>query len=208
MTTRKGRQTRERLLHAAQGLFRKKGYQGTSMREIAQAVGLREASLYYYAPGGKEQLFVEVVSQELATYREGILQAIGQASPQLEAQLRSVAVWLLSQPPPPLFRLFETDAQFLSPTHREALYTRLAEDLYRPLAILFRNAQIRGEIRAVDPIFLATQFLSTLIGLHHARSANLFLQDDDALITTLLDGLLHGLAPPPPDATDTTPSSA
>jgi AcrR family transcriptional regulator len=42
--------TRERILQAALDLFRDRGYEATSLREIAQAVGVTKAALYYYFP--------------------------------------------------------------------------------------------------------------------------------------------------------------
>ena len=194
MPTRKGRETRKLVLESARALFREKGFQGVSIREIAKKVGMREASLYYYAPEGKEQLYVEVVKQELEAYREGIVQAIRGARPTLESQLRQVAAWFLTQTPPPLFRLFETDLQFLSQENREDVLARVFESLYSPLALVFRNAQIRGEIRVVDPIFLASQFLSTMVGMQHAQQAGLLTDANDALIDQTLDVLMNGLA--------------
>ncbi len=194
MPTRKGRETRKLVLESARALFREKGFQGVSIREIAKKVGMREASLYYYAPEGKEQLYVEVVKQELEAYREGMVQAIRGARPMLESQLRQVAAWFLTQTPPPLFRLFETDLQFLSQENREDVLARVFESLYSPLALVFRNAQIRGEIRVVDPIFLASQFLSTMVGMQHAQQAGLLTDANDALIDQTLDVLMNGLA--------------
>ncbi len=193
MPTRKGRETRKLVLESARALFREKGFQGVGIREIAKKVGIREASLYYYAPGGKEHLYVEVVKQELEAYREGMVQAIRGARPTLESQLRQVAAWFLTQTPPPLFRLFETDLQFLSQENREDVLARVFESLYSPLALVFRNAQIRGEIRAVDPIFLASQFLSTMVGIQHAQQAGLLTGANDALIDQALDVLMNGL---------------
>ena len=42
--------TRERILQVALDLFRDRGYEATSLREIAQAVGVTKAALYYYFP--------------------------------------------------------------------------------------------------------------------------------------------------------------
>jgi AcrR family transcriptional regulator len=40
--------TRERILHAALGLFAEKGYEATSMREISEQLGITKAALYYH----------------------------------------------------------------------------------------------------------------------------------------------------------------
>ena len=38
--------TRERIIEEALNLFSRKGYQGTSVKNIAEAVGIRDSSLY------------------------------------------------------------------------------------------------------------------------------------------------------------------
>ncbi len=50
----------EDILAAARALFRRKGYAGTSTREIASAVGLRQPSLFHYFPN-KEAIFRAVM---------------------------------------------------------------------------------------------------------------------------------------------------
>jgi AcrR family transcriptional regulator len=46
--TRKGEQTRERILDAALELFRERGYEQTTMRAIAEAAGVAVGNAYYY----------------------------------------------------------------------------------------------------------------------------------------------------------------
>ena len=194
MATTKGKKTRERVLQAAQALFQQKGYQGVSIREIARAAGIREASLYYYAPGGKEQLYVEVVRRELESYRQGLTQAIRTASPTAHDQLTAVAIWLLDQPPPPLVRLFDIDRHFLSDEHAQQLLTLATQSLYAPRAHVFRNATLRGEIQGHDPVLLAGQFLASVHGMQHARMAGLVIGDTDQLAQQVVDLFMHGVA--------------
>ena len=194
--TKKGRDTRERVLATAQQLFRRKGYQGVSIRELAQAVDLREASLYYYAPGGKEQLYVDVLERDLEHHRAGLTEAIGTAHPELRQQLLAAAEWFIAQSPPPIFRLFETDVHFLSPENGEKLLSLAYECLYAPLAYMFRNALIRGEIQAVDPVLLASTFVSIMAGMGHTQQAALVHGFQSDAARQIVDILLHGLVPP------------
>ncbi len=55
-----GRQTRQAILDAALKLFAENGYYGTSLRDIATAVGVRESALYHYFPG-KEARFEALI---------------------------------------------------------------------------------------------------------------------------------------------------
>jgi AcrR family transcriptional regulator len=55
--TRKGEQTRERILDTALELFRTKGYGDTTMRQIAEAAGVAVGNAYYYF-ASKDQLIL------------------------------------------------------------------------------------------------------------------------------------------------------
>jgi AcrR family transcriptional regulator len=50
---------RERILNAAAPLFREKGYGATSVRDIANALGVQSSALYYHF-SGKEELLYEI----------------------------------------------------------------------------------------------------------------------------------------------------
>ena len=56
--------TRERILREASRLFAVRGYYGTSTRDIARAVGIRQPSLFHHFPN-KEAIFQELLSYSL-----------------------------------------------------------------------------------------------------------------------------------------------
>ncbi|MDR5675232.1 MAG: TetR/AcrR family transcriptional regulator [Armatimonadota bacterium] len=55
-----GERRREHILRVAAHLFRTKGYKGTSMRDIAEVVGLTKSSLYHHIRG-KQDLLLEIL---------------------------------------------------------------------------------------------------------------------------------------------------
>lgn len=55
--------TRDRLLTAAQRLFRKRGYHATGLSDILEAAQAPKGSLYHHFPGGKEAIGVCVVEK-------------------------------------------------------------------------------------------------------------------------------------------------
>jgi AcrR family transcriptional regulator len=61
----KGELTAERILDAAEKLFAAQGYQGTSLREIAQQVGIKEPGLYNHFKG-KQDLYSSVLDRALS----------------------------------------------------------------------------------------------------------------------------------------------
>jgi AcrR family transcriptional regulator len=66
--------TRAKLLTTAASLFRKKGYSATSTREIASALGIQNASLYYHI-GGKEDLLFELSVESMKQLCERVEKA-------------------------------------------------------------------------------------------------------------------------------------
>lgn len=56
--------TRDDILEAAAQIIREKGFHGTSMQDIAEAVDLRKASLYHHFDG-KQKILVELLDMAL-----------------------------------------------------------------------------------------------------------------------------------------------
>src|SRR5205807_1296571 len=54
-------ETRRQILAKAAELFLAKGYKGVSMKELAEAVEVTSAALYYHFPKGKEDLFTKMI---------------------------------------------------------------------------------------------------------------------------------------------------
>jgi AcrR family transcriptional regulator len=61
-------ETRQRIVNAGTELFRRTGYTGTGMKQIAEAAGAPFGSIYHFFPGGKAQLGEEVVRTSGAVY--------------------------------------------------------------------------------------------------------------------------------------------
>ena len=55
------RTQRDKIVRAAAGLFRRKGYAGTGLNDVVTESGAPKGSLYHYFPGGKEELGAEAV---------------------------------------------------------------------------------------------------------------------------------------------------
>ncbi len=60
--------TRERILEVAARLFSEQGFAGTSIRDIADELGVTKAALYYHFPS-KDAILGELVAQPLAAVR-------------------------------------------------------------------------------------------------------------------------------------------
>lgn len=60
--------TRERILVTAAEMFRRRGFAGTSLKELVAAADAPTGSIYHHFPRGKEQVGIEVVQMAGAMY--------------------------------------------------------------------------------------------------------------------------------------------
>jgi len=63
-------ETRERIVTATNELFRRSGYNGTSLSQIVKASEATTGSLYHFFPGGKDELTAVVLRTSGASYAE------------------------------------------------------------------------------------------------------------------------------------------
>jgi AcrR family transcriptional regulator len=66
------RQTRDRLLIAATGLFRRQGVARTGIAEICERAGVTKGVFSHHFPGGKSDLVVEVVGRNARDVEQGL----------------------------------------------------------------------------------------------------------------------------------------
>lgn len=70
--------------------FRDLGYEGTSLTRLSEATGLKKASLYYYFPGGKEEMAAVVIEQVEAWFGENVFKPLqGEEAP--ETRIKKMA---------------------------------------------------------------------------------------------------------------------
>jgi AcrR family transcriptional regulator len=71
--------TRDRIITATGELFRRQGYNGTSLKQVTRAAEAPMGSLFHFFPGGKEELADAVLRTGGAVYRE-LYEAIADAA--------------------------------------------------------------------------------------------------------------------------------
>lgn len=70
-----GTQRRHQLIEVARGLFAERGFEGTSIEEIAQRAGVSKPVVYEHF-GGKEGLYAVVVDREMETLLEMVTSSL------------------------------------------------------------------------------------------------------------------------------------
>jgi len=119
----------DRLIEAAEELFCRRGFNETSVRDIAAIADGNVASVNYYF-GGKDNLYLEVWRRRLAFMRDIRLASIEKVMsasdrPQLEGLLRSYAISFIK----PLID-GSPHCRFINLLAREIIEPHLPKDMY------------------------------------------------------------------------------
>ena len=190
---------KERVLDAAEKLFMTRGYKMVTLRDIAIALKLNHTSLYHHAPGGKETLFVEVMERSFRRHQDAMEMALGQAGPDLKAQLQAVTRWMLSQPPIDFMRMMSSDMPSISKSSARRLTQAAYNAFLGPLDRAFLQAHQAGQIRMLsDPRILSGAFLAIVQNAHAVPiDSRQNPTPKAAMVDELIDVLLLGLKTQP-----------
>lgn len=147
---RPGRGRYEELLETALRLFREKGYRATSMQDIADAMGLRKASLYHYVKS-KQDLLVPAYQYTIAAHArrlEEIAASPGSARDRLRLAIAAHLQAIIDHAD--MFGLYLREVESLPEHLRQAV--RATNRAYRiRFEAIVRQGVESGEFKAVDP---------------------------------------------------------
>ena len=85
----------ETMLDAAWTLFCEKGYEGSTMDEVAEIAGVSRYPVYY-AFGDKQNLFLELWKKKVGSALNTIESKVKQGAP-LKANLKAIAQWVVDE---------------------------------------------------------------------------------------------------------------
>ena len=181
------RDTRELALQAAHDLLHRFGYLGVSMDAVADAIGVRKASLYHHFPDGKEALVLEIAGRAIAQDAAAIAGAItGHAD--TRGRLRAVAACVFAQPTQ-TGRVLRDALRFMAEEHQRAVFADFHARHYLPVRAVLDEGVARGELRPHDTARSAWAFLDLL---SETGAGGETPRDGDAadwIVSLLIDGL-------------------
>jgi AcrR family transcriptional regulator len=160
-----GQRTRQAILDAALDLFADKGYFGTSLRDVATKVGVRESALYNYFPG-KDALFEALLAAHRDSKAEWLVPLLEAPIGDVRALLQQLAYSMLESFAEPreqkLFRILMSDGLRLAKVGRINLHDRMGPRRQR-LHDLMRRLIKEGWLRRGDVNVLGLSFVSPLV---------------------------------------------
>lgn len=180
------------MLDAAEYLFSKHGLEPVKIKHIADRMGKSQALVYHHFPGGKEELYVAVHARMLDRFRDGLERARHAEQESMLAQLRSVAAFMLSQPPMDLARMASTDMPALNEEHSAALSALAYQSLFGPLIAMFTEWHVRGAITG-SPRMLAGMFLAIVDSARNIPEMYLGNRSRQALADEMIDVMYRGI---------------
>jgi AcrR family transcriptional regulator len=144
--SKRGLDTRRRLLDAAERVFGELGYHDASVVKVAEAAGVAAGTFYLYFDS-KKSIFDELVRDLNRRVRRAMKEASSQGETRVEAELRGFdAYFRFTAEHPTLYRIIR-QAEFVSPEMLRYHYDRLSAGYIDALA----EASATGEIGKLDP---------------------------------------------------------
>lgn len=166
MRSNKGVQSRkQQILEEAARLFRKKGFKGTSLQQIAQAVGMESPSLYNHIKSKQELL--SILLMENARQFNQRIQEIHEAQlSALEKVDRVISLHIeLTVQNPDAMSLMLNEWTHLEDKERLE-YARLRDSYEAQFKDILEESMNAGEMVQMDVNFMMFMILSTLRSLY------------------------------------------
>ena len=181
------------ILEGAARLIYQRGYEATSMQEIAEACGLTKAGLYHHIKT-KEALLLAIQHYGMDVFEEQVLAKCADIADPIarlrECMARNIA--LVTQDASKEVSIILHEHQTLTGSAKQEINVR-KKRYVRFLEAAFREAAERGQIRTVDPTLAAFSFLGTVLWMYkwfHQDGKLTARQLSDGMIDLFFEGLM------------------
>lgn len=188
--------TKKKILKASLELFSKKGYLGTTTREISRKAGITEVTLFRHFPR-KERLFSEVLKwSSFLPELKGLLPEIKQLPfKDALAVIGGRFLKTLRMKKDLIKIIYSEIHKYPDKVHR--IRDQIVEEITKTLASYFRDAEVRGLIKEGDPEFYAAVFMGMIFSYFNAREILMLSMyegyKEEEIIRKLVDIFVEGI---------------
>lgn len=187
--------SRDRILKAAQRLFARHGFDGTTTRDLAQAAGVAEGTLFRHF-ANKKAILVEVATQGWVEILTDLLTELSEmGSYKAVAQVMQRRMWNF-QKNADIMRVCFMEAQY-HPELRDRIQSEVIVKMTDVAEAFFQTAMDRGIYRQTNPKIVAQVFLGmfAIAGFSHNTllEPNASPKDMQEMAEGLADIFLNGV---------------
>ena len=145
-----GTERRQQLLNVAKALFAEKGFDGTSVEEIAQRADVSKPVVYEHF-GGKEGIYAVVVDRETQTLLDLMVSSLDADHPRTMLEQAAVALLTYVEESEGGFRILVRDSPVVTST---GTFSTLLNDIASQVEhILGQQFSARGYDRKLAPLY-------------------------------------------------------
>ncbi len=162
--TKRGEQTKAKLLAAAEGVFAEQGYQAASISRITERAKVAQGTFYLYFES-KLDLFEQLVDDLNRRVRKAMSDGAARGANRAEAEREGFREFFaFTAEHPALYRVVR-EAEYVSPGAMRSHYERIVEGYREGL----ERARANGEIGDVDPEVAAWALMGVgeMIGMRY-----------------------------------------
>ncbi len=155
---------RQQIMNVAVGLFARKGYQGTTTREIAEEAGVNEALLFRHFPS-KENLYWTIIEEQCSARgrRQRIDEILGSDDDDFQIFSRMAHEFLVRTPHDSQMTRLLWFTALENHTLSERFFRTYVADYYEALGSHIRERIRKGKFRKVDPLLAARGFFGMIV---------------------------------------------
>ncbi len=189
-STERGRQSRQRILDAAEKVLGEKGYFPASITDITREAGVAQGTFYVYFES-KREVFIEVLESLAHLIRKAARAALDKGRNRTEEEeLGFRAFFALVGGHPYLYRIVR-QAEFVDPEAFRAYYARIVPGYMGRL----QAAMDKGEVRRIDPETLVYCLLGVgdLVGMRWPYWTRKPIPPE--VFEAMMQFVLHGMDP-------------
>lgn len=197
--TERGRQSRQRILAAAERVFGEKGYFPASITDITREAGIAQGTFYVHFKS-KLNVFIELLDSLAQVVIETTRAAVVTAKNRVETEELGLAAYFTFVNEHQNWYRIVRQAEFVDVAAFRDYYSMLASGYQRGL----RAATARGEIRPIDPETLAFCLMGVadLVGMRWPYWTRQPIPRD--VFDSMMRFIRHGIDPADPTASKST----
>ncbi|MCH2195192.1 TetR/AcrR family transcriptional regulator [Kordia sp.] len=156
---------KEEIVRTAEMLFKKKGYSAVTMRDIAQAMGIKAASLYNHIQS-KQQILSDIIIQIGEQFTEGMAEIVAtEETTSIEKleQIIKLHVKITMNNPS---RMATMNNDWMHLEKQKDYYLSLRRNYEDSFRQILKQGIEKGELKTVNPEIILFSILSTLRSLY------------------------------------------